>query len=212
MLIEVRRTYEQIIDNVSKDHVIEAGFFHAEAGTLVPVLQGISIQEHRNEITALQILYERPYQKRLSYTDIRDLADALKMPPRAWTPDRLWQAYRQLDQSKVRGSGQRVMADIVSLVRFAVGAENELAPFADGVYERFRGWLAMQETVGRAFSAEQVRWLETIRDHIAGSVSMELSDFQYAPFNQRGGLGKAYELFGDELTGLIEELNVELVL
>ena len=65
----------------------------------------------------------------------------------------------------------------------------------------------MQETAGRVFSDEQLRWLEAIRDHIAGSVSMELGDFQYAPFNQQGGLGKAYELFEDELAGLIEELN-----
>ena len=53
--------------------------------------------------------------------------------------------------------------------------------------------------------------MEGIRDHIAGSVSMELSDFQYAPFTQQGGLGRAYDLFGEELPGLLEELNVELV-
>ena len=31
-----------------------------------------------------------------------------------------------------------------------------------------------------------MRWLEAIRDHIAGSVSMEMSDFQYAPFQSAG--------------------------
>jgi len=56
-----------------------------------------------------------------------------------------------------------------------------------------------------------VRWLEAIRDHIAGSVSMEMGDFQYSPFNQQGGLGKAYELFGDEVGTLLEELNGALV-
>ena len=99
----------------------------------------------------------------------------------------------------------------MSVVRYAIGGADELAPFADGVRERFRGWLAMQETAGRSFTGEQVRWLEAICGHIAGSVSMEMGDFQYAPFNQQGGLGKAYELFGDELPGLIEELNLELV-
>ena len=111
----------------------------------------------------------------------------------------------------MRGSGQRTLADIVSVVRYAIGGVDELAPFADGVQEHFRGWLAMQETAGRAFTEEQVRWLEAIRDHIAGSVSMTPSDFQYAPFNQQGGLGKAYELFGDELGRLLEELNGALV-
>ena len=111
----------------------------------------------------------------------------------------------------MRGSGQRVLADIVSLVRYAVGESEELAPFADEVQERFQGWLAMQQTAHRPFTDEQVRWLESIRDHIAGSVSIEMGDFQYAPFNQQGGLGKAYELFGEELPDLLEELNVELV-
>ncbi len=156
------------------------------------------------------MLYERPYRQRLGYADIKALADALESPPRSWTTDRLWEAYRQLDRSRVRGSGQRTLADVVSVVRYAIGGVEELAPFADGVRERFRGWLAMQETAGRAFTDEQLRWLEEIRDHVAGSVSMEMSDFQYAPFNQRGGLGKAYELFGEELGELLEELNVAL--
>ena len=53
--------------------------------------------------------------------------------------------------------------------------------------------------------------MEAIRDHIAGSVSIELNDFQYAPFNQRGGLARVYAVFGDALPGLLEELNLELV-
>ena len=157
------------------------------------------------------MLYERPYRRRLRYADIKQLTDALQAPPRSWTTDRLWQAYQRLDQSRVRGSGQRQLADIVSLVRYAIGEADELAPFADRVHERFQGWLAMQEIAGRAFTAEQVQWLEAIRNHIIGSVSMEMSDFQLDPFNQRGGLGRAYAVFGEELASLLEELNLELV-
>ena len=166
------------------------------------------IEENRNEITALQVLYERPYRQRLSYADIKALADALKSPPRSWTTDRLWEAYRQLDRSKVRGSGQRTLADIVSVVRYAIGGADELAPFADGVHERFRGWLAMQETTGSEFTDEQVRWLERTSE----TISLAASAWSWAtsstpPFNQQGGLSKAYELFGDELAGLLENLN-----
>ena len=195
---------------MSADSLIEAGFSDEQAKAIVQSFQEY-IEENRDEITALQVLYERPYRQRLSYVDIKALADALVSPPRSWTTERLWEAYRQLDRSKVHGSGQRTLTDIVSVVRYAIGGADELAPFAASVHERFQGWLAMQETVGRAFIEEQVRWLETIRDHIAGSVSMEMSDFQYAPFSQRGGLSKAYELFGDELGTLLEELNGVLV-
>ncbi len=209
-LVDIHRSYEQTIDTVSADSLIEAGFSDDQAMTIVQSFQEY-IEENRDEITALQVLYERPYRQRLSYADIKALADALVSPPRSWTTDRLWEAYRQLDRSKVRGSGQRKLADIVSVVRYAIGGADELAPFADGVRERFRGWLSMQETAGRAFTEEQVRWLETIRDHIAGSVSMEMGDFQLPPFSQRGGLSKAYEVFGEELPEIVEELNVELV-
>ena len=209
-LVDIHRSYEQTIDTVSADSLIEAGFSDEQAKAIVQSFQEY-IAEHKDEITALQVLYERPYRHRLSYADIKALADALVSPPRSWTTERLWEAYRQLDRSRVRGSGQRTLADIVSVVRYAIGGADELAPFADGVRERFQGWLAMQETAGRAFTEEKVRWLEAIRDHIVGSVSMEMSDFQYAPFNRQGGLGKAYELFGDELAALIEELNGTLV-
>ena len=210
LLANIRSSYEQTIDTVSVDNVTEAGFTADQANSMIQSFQHF-IEENKDEITALQVLYQRPYRKRLSYADIKALADAMKLPPRSWTTDRLWEAYRQLDKSKVSGSGQRTLADIVSVVRFAIGGSDELAPFADGVRERFNGWLAMQQTAGRAFTPEQRRWLENIRDHIAGSVSMEMTDFQYAPFNQQGGLVKAFDLFGDELDGLLEELNGALV-
>ena len=209
-LVDIHRSHEQTIDAVSADSVIEAGFSDDRANSIVQSFKEF-IEENRDEIAALQVLYERPYRQRLSYTDIKALADALESPPRSWTTERLWEAYRQLDKSKVRGSGQRTLADIVSVVRYAIGGADELAPFADGVHERFSGWLAMQETAGRAFTDEQIRWLEAIRDHIAGSVSIDLGNFQQAPFNQQGGLVRAYHLFGEDLPELLEELNVELV-
>ena len=115
-----------------------------------------------------------------------------------------------MDQSRVRGSGQRVLSDIVSLVRYAIGVEEELVPFDERANERFQAWMATQEAGGRIFTAEQRRWLEDIRDHIAGSVSIELDAFDLAPFNQQGGLARAYALFGEELTQILEELNLAL--
>ena len=208
-LIDIHRAYEQTIDTVSQDTVLRAEFSSTEADELTRSFREY-IEEHRDEITALQVLYQRPYRQRLGYADIRALADALQSPPRSWTPPRLWDAYRQLDLSRVRGSSQRVLADIVSLVRYAVGHDDELAPFAEQVEQRFRGWLDTQEIAGREFTGEQRQWLEDIKDHIAGSVSIEPADLQYAPFAQRGGIGRAHALFGDGLALLLEELNLAL--
>ena len=45
------------------------------------------------------------------------------------------------------------------------------------------------------------------RDGSATSLSIEPDDFDYAPFSQKGGLGKAHQIFGDALPALLEELN-----
>jgi type I restriction enzyme R subunit len=45
---------------------------------------------------------------------------------------------------------------------------------------------------------------------IGSSLAIGVEDFDYAPFAERGGLGKAHELFGDDLPRLLEELNVAL--
>ena len=156
---------------------------------------------------ALQVLYQRPYRQRLRFADIKALADALQSPPRSWTPDRLWEAYRQLDESLVRGAVQRALANIVSLVRYAIGTDDELAPFADRVEDRLSGCPATQEVAGRNFTDEQRQWLEAIQDHIAGSVSIEPGDLEYAPFSQQSGLVRAYDLFGEGLQPPLDELT-----
>ena len=206
----IHQSHEQTIDTVSKDVVLEAGFTEDAAQDAVQSFRQF-IEENRDEITALQVLYERPYRQRLRLDDIRALADAMQAPPRSWTTERLWQAYQRLDESRVRGSGQRQLADIVALVRYAIDDSDELAPFAEHVNWRFEGWLATQETAGRAFTDEQRWWLEAIRDRIAGNVSMEMQDLQSAPLDQQGGLIAAYNAFGGELHTIIDELNLELV-
>jgi type I restriction enzyme, R subunit len=57
------------------------------------------------------------------------------------------------------------------------------------------------------FDSDQLAWLNLIRDHIATSLSIDQDDFDYAPFSQRGGLGKAHQLFGEQLPKLLDELN-----
>ena len=212
-IIDIKNHFEQTIDNVSKDQILEAGFSEdarERARTLVTSFEKF-IHDNRAEITALEVLYSRPYRERLRPADIRELADVIKAPPRTWSSEKLWRAYEALNHSRVRGSAASVLTDIVSLVRFALHQDNELMPFVDVVEERFDQWLSQQEKAGKTFTQEQTQWLEAIRDHIAANFQIEAGDFDYVPFSQRGGLGKAHRLFGDDLTRLLDELNQELV-
>lgn len=83
-------------------------------------------------------------------------------------------------------------------------------PFPDKVKARFANWVAQQENSGRKFTAEQMRWLEMIRDHVATSVEITPDVFGYTPFAEQGGLGKAAQLFGKALRPLLDELNEAL--
>ena len=102
------------------------------------------------------------------------------------------------------------IVDLVSLVRHAIDPESPLRPVGQRVEERFTQWLSDQQQAGGEFTEEQMRWLVAIKDHIASSLMIEQDDFEYAPFNQFGGVGRAYELFGDRLAEIMEELNARL--
>ena len=75
------------------------------------------------------------------------------------------------------------------------------------VEERYQQWLARQSEAGITFTADQRKWLDAIKNHIASSLHIEQDNFDELPFNQMGGLGRAYELFGEGLSDILEELN-----
>ena len=212
-LIELKAQKEQLIDEVSQDRLILAGLDGAAKLRATSIVKSFEefLEEHKDELTALQVLYDRPYHKRLTYDDIRELADAVKAPPRSWTPDVLWEAYRVLDGSKVRGSGTAILTNLVSLVRYAMHQESMLTPFEETARDRFTRWLAQQANRGRSFTPGQMRWLEDIRDHIAGSVEILPDDLDGVPFSRHGGRIAAYREFGDELFPILEEMNQVLV-
>lgn len=57
------------------------------------------------------------------------------------------------------------------------------------------------------FKPEQAEWLRMIKEHIPTSLRIGEVDFDYAPFHERGGIMRAYSLIGQELEGILEELN-----
>lgn len=86
-----------------------------------------------------------------------------------------------------------------------------LEPYTETVQRRFAAWLEEQERMrGKPFTTEQRQWLELIRDNVSSSLTIETDDFEYEPFTQRGGLGKAYQLFGAELPEILQQLNERL--
>ena len=212
-LIEVRRSYEQMIDSASADKIITGEFSIDAADRARRQVESFRkfIDENRDQITALQVLYDQPRRGGLTYEDIKELANAIARPPHRWSTENLWAAYETLDAGKVRGSGHRVNTDLVSLVRYTLGLTDELVAYPELVNERFETWLQQQRNTGRELSDDQIAYLSLIRDHLAASLTITPPDLQHPPFSTHGGVGRARQLFGAALTPLLDELTEALV-
>lgn len=206
----LQRDTEQIIDD-SADELQAAGYDKERAENLIKSFQQF-INDHQNELTAIQLLYNQPYQQRhLSYQQIEKLAEEIKQPPYNIAPVELWKAYEQLEKARVKGEPLNLLTNIISLIRFATGLVDILEPFPELVERRFKTWLQQQEQAGREFAPDQLDWLEKIKTQIANNAEMSEDDFEYTPFKKDGGILKARQLFGQELKLLIAELNGYLV-
>jgi type I restriction enzyme R subunit len=146
----------------------------------------------------------------LSLKQVKALAASIEKPVDGGlrlSPNKLWHAYERIDAQHVRGSRTEVAADLVNLVRFALKQKPQLEPRRAEVESRFAAWLGNQRRAGAVFDADQTRWLEAIRDHIASSLAVEPEDMELDPFSQWGGLGRAQQVFGDRFVPLLNELN-----
>ena len=124
----------------------------------------------------------------------------------------MWAAYAALEKDRVRGSGRRTLADLVSIIRFTTKDQQALEPIADVVRLRYGMWQDEQRQAGRSFTPEQQRWLDMVADQIASSLSMEHEDFDDDPFRRHGGLIAAARAFtAPELNALLADLNAKLV-
>jgi type I restriction enzyme R subunit len=199
-----------VIDEVSRDVLLDAhGVVDASRARGVVESWRAYLDEHRDEITAIQILTEAR-ERRISFADVRELADRIARPPYNWTPDIIWDAYAALDVDHVRPSTRHTLTDLVSLLRYTVGVDDELVPYAERVRERYLAWLAQQEQSGTSFSDAERWWLDRMVEVIAASAGIAPDDLDSAPFTERGGVDGALRDLGDRTVALIDELNGEL--
>jgi type I restriction enzyme R subunit len=217
LLLHLQRRDKQILDDISIDRVLSKGFSEDQARQTIASFRAL-MEQHKDEITAFQIAFNKPGD-----VDLEDLVYRLAraiMPPNAGlTTDKVWNAYQKLEASRVRGAGtKRLLTDIIALIRYTIERETDssaiLEPYRDSVNRRFTAWLAEQErTHQQPFTAEQLWWLERIRDRIAVDLRVEERDFDSAPFNTQGGRLGARRAFSgpQELQTLLHELNERLV-
>lgn len=210
-ILELRATHDRVIDEVNVDRLVDAhGVVDPSRAKSVVESWVAYLDEHRSEITAIQLLQEAG-ERRIAFTDVQQLADRISRPPHNWTPDLLWTAYEAVDAGRVRHSERHTLTDLVSLIRYTVGVDDELVPYAERVRERYAAWLAQQQQSGTLFSALERWWLDRMVEVIAASAGITPRDLDESPFTERGGVDGALRDLGPErAAALLADLNAEL--
>ena len=207
---ELKREVEQIIDVVSIDEVEDSSYSPIAKEKATQVIGSFRkfIEENKEELLALQVFYNKG---KLNWKELKLLAEKIQAPPYSLTTSKLWRAYKQLEDGKVHSNSQNKLVDFISLLTFELGETPELQPYLDTVDRRFAEWLGRQREAGVSFTQEQLNWLEKIKEHISTSIEIFPDDFESAPFNQMGGLGRASVVFGPKkLNEILVELNTKV--
>ena len=210
-LLEIRASHDRIIDEVSIDVLLTAeGVVDFDKCRDVVTSWKTFLEENKDEITLLQVLYSQDQGARVTFRELRELADRIAAPPRSWTVELLWNAYEALENDTVKKADKHTATDLISLIRYTLEQENELVPYAMTVEDRYTSWLAQQNQKGVRFSEDQRWWLDRIKDAIIQSTHLNIEDLELAPFTERGGTDGAGRDLGPQAQNLIDDLNKTL--
>ena len=232
LLDRKRRNTEVTINHISGDEVIDTGYDEERARSLIQNWQKF-LEDNQDEITALQILYNKPQAKRhLVYEELKALALAIGKPPYHIAPAEVWKAYEHLEKRPISRDPVKILTNLISLVRHSVDPEHQpLAPFPELVEQRFQQWLDDQQsrsgfqplasnkqTEDPRFNQSQIHWLKVIRDYVAltGAFATDDQDdyleaWQSVDTDEGVPLAVAKRVFGQDPKSIIEELNKVLV-
>jgi type I restriction enzyme R subunit len=213
LIDSIRRDKEQTIDHESLDTVLRAEWEGNAKDNAKEVAKDFQeyLEANRDDIEALTIFYSQPARRNeLTYAMIRVLFEKLKSDKPRLAPVRVWQAYSLLDEYQGNQPISELTA-LVALIRRACGIDEKVSPFSETVRRNFQNWIMKHHSgSGTKFNEEQMEWLRMIRDHIVSSFHIDRDDLEMAPFDAKGGMGRMYQLFGDQMDEVIDELNEAL--
>mgnify|MGYP000665046150 CR=1 FL=1 len=214
LIDSIRRDKEQKLNHDHQDQLITAGWAQDAQEKAETLTQEFAtwMQAHQDEFTALTIFYAEPFRRReITFAMLEQVMTALRADAPRLAPLRVYQAYQHLDETKAKTPLTDLTA-LVSLIRRACGVDVKLTAFDDVVRKNFQFWImAKHNEPGPKFTDAQVNWLNMIRDHMTTSFHLDRDDLELAPFDSQGGLGTMYQLFGERMDAIMDELNEALV-
>ncbi|AUY49232.1 DEAD/DEAH box helicase family protein [Streptomyces sp. CB01881] len=214
LIIEIRRDKDYVMDETTAVSVMEVHAIPREERAREEVGRWSRLlKEERDRIAAVSIALSSPRSvgPTEAYAALKELADQIRRPDFAWTPQVLWTYYEDLGHATQQPGKHAGVPDLISLIRYELGVDSELRPYRETVEERFEGWLLRQRQAGAEFTKDQLWWLKAIRDVVASDVGIAPADFRAEPFaGHGGGRGLALAFPGRDPHDLLNELNREL--
>ena len=237
LLEKKRRDREVTIDHLTTDELVTADYDVEKAKLLITSWKKF-LDDNQDEITALQILYNKPHAKRhLVYEELKNLAECVARPPYHIAPAEVWKAYEHLEKRPLTSNPVKTLTNLITLVRHTVDPEHQaLTPFPELVEDRYQVWLAQQQNPdsGAAgasylktenlklktprFSESQLHWLGVIKNYVALNGAFATDDqtayldaWQSVDSDEGVPLAVAKRVFGEDPKAIIEELNQVLI-
>jgi len=146
------------------------------------------VRENPDHVEAIRILLERPAD--WSTDALKELRDKLAARPERFTEERLRIAYH------------RALADIISMVHHAARREPLLT-----AEERVNRAIALVRARNQ-FTPQQDKWLDLIRQHLIGNLSIGADDFNLVVIQNAGGTWQRVNRdFSGNLPTILKQIN-----
>ncbi|WP_411150272.1 DEAD/DEAH box helicase family protein [Streptomyces sp. A30] len=217
LILEIRHQQDLTYDETTEVRVTELREIPREERARKELAEWNSLlgKEQRDENAAIQVALgsgTRRFTPREARDALKELAGRIRATNRSWTTGVLWDHYDQLGKAAASPGKEAGLGDLLRLIRYELGADDELRPYRTVVEERFEGWLLRQRQAGVEFTDDQLWWLDRIKNAISEDIGIEPGDFGHAPFSERGGGRGFMRAFGDKdkALELLDELNQEL--
>lgn len=182
-----------IVDTVEDEVMFRKGDGYQKPADYLKLFEAF-VKQNPEQIEAIEILLSKPKEWNTSALD--DLRDKLRKND-----------FSEKDLQKGHELVfKKPLADIISMIKHAANIEAPILTATERVEQA-----VMKIARAHDFSREQLTWLAYIKAHLIENLAIAQTDFEIMPvFERHGGIGKARQLFGNDLTALIHELNEAL--
>lgn len=160
-----------------EDTLISKGFSIEEAQETTQAFEKY-IEEHKDEIEALRIIYNNEGEP-LTYATLKDLENKLKTENNKFNPHLLWNTYSIIKPDAVKKFStleeKQAITNIIQLVRFAYHQINTLETLSSSAIQYFNLWCGQ---IHRNITEQQANLIKQVVAYIVSNGTCTINDIK----------------------------------